>query len=157
VTHAFGKATLFMVAGVLMTQIGHTTGRDINGLGGLASKMPVTATITLIAGLSIAGTPPLAGFASEWLIFAGAASAHHVILLIFAVASTAVTAGYILWFVRRVFFGPKKENLENVKEAPLTMLIPMALLAFGAILLGIFPNLVLDYLLPIAQQIAPLL
>lgn len=156
VTHAFGKGTLFMIAGILMTQIGHNKGRDINQLGGLASKMPITATITLIAGLSIAGTPPLAGFASEWLIFAGAASAYHIVLLIFAVASTAVTAGYILWFIRRVFFGPPKEDLAAVKEAPWIMLVPVALLAFGAVLIGIFPDVVLNYLLPIAQSIAPL-
>ncbi len=156
VTHAFGKGTLFMIAGILMTQIGHVKGRDITKLGGLASKMPITATITLIAGLSIAGTPPLAGFASEWLIFAGAAAAYHVVLLIFAVASTAVTAGYILWFIRRVFFGPQREDLADVKEAPWTMLIPVALLAFGAVLIGIFPNIILDYLIPIAQHIAPL-
>jgi NADH-quinone oxidoreductase subunit M len=157
VTHAFGKATLFMVAGVLMTQIGHTKGRDINQLGGLSQKMPVTAALALIAGLSIAGTPPLAGFASEWLIFAGAASAYHIILLIFAVSSTAITAGYILWFIRRVFFGPQKDDLEDVKEAPWAMLLPMALLVFGAIIIGIFPNIILDNLLPITQLIAPLL
>ncbi|MHA1409083.1 MAG: complex I subunit 4 family protein [Candidatus Odinarchaeia archaeon] len=157
VTHAFGKATLFMVAGVLMTQVGHTKGRDINQLGGLAQQMPITTILALIAGLSIAGTPPLAGFASEWLIFAGAAEGGHIILLIFAVASTAITAGYILWFIRRVFFGPKKESLKDVKEAPWSMLIPMALLVFGAVIIGIFPYIVLDNLIPVIQNIAPLL
>ncbi|MHA1237705.1 MAG: complex I subunit 4 family protein [Candidatus Odinarchaeia archaeon] len=157
VTHAFGKGALFMVAGVLMTQVGHSRGRDITQLGGLAQKMPITATITLIAGLSIAGTPPLAGFASEWLIFAGSNLANQYLLTVFAVCTTALTAGYILWFIRRVFFGPVKEGLEDVKEAPLSMLIPMALLAFGAVLIGIFPNIIINYLLPIIQNIAPLL
>lgn len=143
-THALGKGLLFMIAGVLIIQIGHQRGRDINAMGGLARKMPYTATIALIAGLSIAGTPPLAGFASEWIIFAGGALGYTVLLVMFAVASTALTAAYILWFVKRVFFGSTPPDLENVTDSPLTMRIPMILLAALIIILGVWPAIVLN-------------
>ncbi len=143
-THALGKGLLFMVAGVLIIQVGHSRGRDINALGGLAKKMPYTTTIALIAGLSIAGTPPLAGFASEWIIFAGGALGYTVLLVIFAVASTALTASYILWFVKRVFFGETPSDLENVSESPWTMRLPMILLAALIIVIGLWPAIVLN-------------
>jgi NADH-quinone oxidoreductase subunit M len=148
VNHALCKGLLFMVAGCLMLSVGHTTGRNIDELGGLGAKMPITATITLIAGLSIAGTPPLIGFAAEWLIFAGSFSAGNYLLATLGVIGSALTAGYILWFVKRVFFGELKPGLEDVKEAPAIMLVPMAILAFFAVILGIFPNLVLQFILP---------
>jgi len=157
VNHAICKGLLFMVAGVLMHQIDPIKGRDMDKLGGLAGKMPVTATITLIAGLSIAGTPPLNGFASEVLIFAGAFSSGHILLAALAVISTVITAGYILWMIRRVFFGPPREEFENVKDPPLTMLAPMAFLAFLAILLGFYPDLVLRILVPAAEEIENLI
>ncbi|MFX0167778.1 MAG: NuoM family protein [Candidatus Hodarchaeota archaeon] len=143
-THALGKGLLFMTAGVLIVQIGHERGRDITAMGGLGRKMPWTATIALIAGLSIAGTPPLAGFASEFWIFVGGALGYAVLMLIFAVASTALTASYILWFVKRVFFGPTPADLEKVTDSPLLMRIPMIILALLIIILGVWPALVLD-------------
>ena len=166
VNHAICKGLLFMVAGVLMHQIDPIKGRDMDKLGGLAGKMPITATITLIAGLSIAGVPPLNGFVSEVLMFAGAFTAASgagswsmsiLILAAIAVISTVITAGYILWMIRRVFFGPPREEFENVKDPPLTMLAPMAFLAFLAILLGFYPDLVLRILVPAAEEIENLI
>jgi len=128
--------------------------------------MPLAATITLIAGLSIAGAPPLNGFVSEVLMFAGAFTAASgagswsmsiLILAAIAVISTVITAGYILWMIRRVFFGPPREEFENVKDPPLTMLAPMAFLAFLAILLGFYPDLVLRILVPAAEEIENLI
>jgi NADH-quinone oxidoreductase subunit M len=157
VNHAICKGLLFMVAGVLMHQIDPIKGRDMDKLGGLAGKMPITATITLIAGLSIAGTPPLNGFVSEFLIFTGAFASGHYLIAALAVISTVITAGYILWMIRRVFFGPPREEFENVKEPPLTMLAPMAILAFLAVLLGFYPDLVLRILIPAAEEIERLI
>jgi len=59
-----------------------------------------------------------------------------------------LTVGYSLWTVRRIFFGPLAEGMEDVKEAPMLMLIPMIVLAVTAVVLGVYPKLVLDYLLP---------
>jgi NADH-quinone oxidoreductase subunit M len=143
-THALGKGLLFMAAGVLIIQVGHQRGRDINAMGGLGRKMPWTATIVLIAGLSLAGTPPLAGFFSEFFIFAGAAFAYTIWLVIFSVAGSALTAAYVLWFVKRVFFGETPADMENITESPWYMRLPMILLAAYIIIIGIWPMLVVN-------------
>jgi NADH-quinone oxidoreductase subunit M len=150
-THALGKGLLFMTAGALMLQVGHTRGRDITAMGGLARKMPWTATIALIAALSIAGTPPLAGFASEWIIFAGGAFTGNFFIVLFAVASTALTASYVLWFIRRVFFGPTPPEMEKITDTPWTVRAPMIVLAVLTIVIGVWPALVVN---PIYQAIA---
>ena len=69
VTHGLGKALLFMTAGILIVQCGT---RSMTKLGGLASKMPITAVCGVIGALTIAGVPPTSGFMGEWTLFAGA-------------------------------------------------------------------------------------
>ncbi|RLE49649.1 MAG: formate hydrogenlyase [Candidatus Methanomethylicota archaeon] len=151
VSHGTCKAILFMMAGAIILE---THGiRSISKLGGLAGKMPLTATCTLIGFLGIAGTPPLNGFQSEWLIFtgafAGAINAHDTIRIIIsalALIGTVLTAGYVLWAMRRIFFGPLPEHLNEVHEAPLTVTIPMFILAFVTVILGIYPKPIVDLL-----------
>jgi NADH-quinone oxidoreductase subunit M len=151
-SHGMGKGILFMVAGIIIVQA-HGT-RSISKLGGLARKMPVTATAALIGFLTILGVPPTSGFISEFLIFLGLInSAMHplifqkLIVAIGAVVSTALTAGYTLWTMKRVFFGSMPAELGEVVEAPLTMTVPLIALAGTAIFLGIFPDLVLSGML----------
>jgi len=140
VNHAIGKGLLFMCAGVILHQTGT---RDIRKLGGLAGKMPITAISCLIGALSLAGTPPLSGFWSEWMIFGGGLAAGKVLFTLIAVISSVITAGYYLWFVWRVFFGATPENLENVKEGSWLLLIPIVALTAATIVLGIWPDLLL--------------
>ncbi len=154
-THALGKGLLFMTAGVLILQVGHNRGRDLTAMGGLARKMPWTATIALIAALSIAGTPPLAGFASEWIIFAGGAFTGNFLMVIFAVLSTALTAGYVLWFIMRVFFGPTSSEMEKVEEAPWIVRIPMAILALITVIIGFWPAIVVNPLFAALASLFP--
>jgi formate hydrogenlyase subunit 3/multisubunit Na+/H+ antiporter MnhD subunit len=139
-----------MCAGAII----HETGiRDLRQLGGLAGKMPVTAVACLIGALSIAGTPPLGGFASEWMIFFGGFQSGYTALAALAIIATILTAGYYLWMIKRVFFGEKPQGLEHVHEAPLTMLAPMMILTFFAVFFGIYPNAILQMFGPAAQQI----
>jgi NADH-quinone oxidoreductase subunit M len=151
-SHGMGKGILFMVAGIIIVQA-HGT-RSISKLGGLAKKMPVTATAALIGFLTILGVPPTSGFISEFLIFLGLInSAMHplifqkLIVAIGAVVSTALTAGYTLWTMKRVFFGSMPAEMEEVVEAPLTMTVPLIALAGTSVLLGIFPDLVISGIL----------
>jgi NADH-quinone oxidoreductase subunit M len=151
-SHGMGKGILFMVAGIIIVQA-HGT-RSISKLGGLARKMPVTATAALIGFLTILGVPPTSGFISEFLIFLGLInSAMHplifqkLIVAIGAVVSTALTAGYTLWTMKRVFFGSMPAEMEEVTEAPLTMTVPLIALAGTAIFLGIFPDLAISGML----------
>jgi len=146
-SHGMGKGILFMVAGIIIVQAHET--RSISKLGGLARRMPVTATAALIGFLTILGVPPTSGFISEFLIFFGAVKSsmqplffERLVISIAGVVSTAITAGYTLWTMKRVFFGPLPANVAEVNEAPLTMTAPLIVLAGIAVLLGIFPDLV---------------
>ncbi|NHJ48818.1 MAG: NADH-quinone oxidoreductase subunit M [Asgard group archaeon] len=153
VSHALAKGSLFMVAGILMTQIDHHKGRDIRQLGGLAYKMPITAVVGLIAALSLSGLPPLAGFMSEWIIFEGGLQFTAgptgfplgIVAMIFAILSTALTATYTLLFMKNVFLGPEKEEFKDVKDPNWTMWVPLVILAALSFIIGILPKSVLNF------------
>lgn len=143
VNHAVCKSLLFMCAGVIMHQTGT---RNIRRLGGLADKMPITCAASLIGALSLAGTPPLNGFWSEWMIFSGGVFSGKILITTIAVVSTAITAGYYLWFLWRAFFGTTPKNLENTRKPSWLMRIPIIVLAVIAVVVGIWPDLVLRLL-----------
>jgi len=156
VSHGLGKAVLFLSVGAIMHQTGI---RDIRQLGGLAARMPISAVAFLIGAMNISGIPPTVGFISKLMIFMGAfgPGAHAIgtdfILALVAILSTALTVGYTMWTMRRIFYGPLPEHLEEVKEADLYMTIPMILLCALSIILGIYPRPILDPLLQIVGEI----
>jgi len=132
VTHGLAKSLLFMAAGSII----HMTGeRDIERLGGLMRPMWFTASVFLIGGLSIAGTPPLAGFFSEWMIFAGGFQSNLGLYTMIALLGTALTLGYYLKAFMYVF--ARGEAQVTVREAPASMAAPMAVLAAAIILAGV--------------------
>jgi NADH-quinone oxidoreductase subunit M len=156
VSHGTGKAILFLAAGSIILQT-HGT-RSIKQLGGLAGKLPLTATAALIGSLVIIGAPPLNGFQAEWILFYGAFTGAFMteslirqVLVVLALASTPVTAGYALWMIKRVFFGETPSHLESVVEAKAAITIPLLFLGFLSLLIGIYPGLLLDRLLPILE------
>jgi NADH-quinone oxidoreductase subunit M len=153
VSHGLGKGILFMMAGTIIMQA-HGL-RSIGKMGGLASKMPITATAALLGFLTIMGIPPTTGFISEFLIFAGsfnqaltASSMLRISISFLAVVSTALTAGYSLWAVKRIFFGPLPAELNEVSEAPWTVTGPLLVLGVASLIIGIYPDLVERLLLP---------
>jgi NADH-quinone oxidoreductase subunit M len=158
VTHGLGKGILFMVAGAIIMQA-HGL-RSIGKMGGLAYKMPITATAALIGFLTIMGIPPTTGFISEFLIFAGSfkeaftlGSMLRIALSFLGVVSTAITAGYSLWAVKRIFFGKLPDELNNVTEAPWVVTGPLLVLAAVSLILGVYPDLVERLLLPTVKMI----
>jgi NADH-quinone oxidoreductase subunit M len=151
VSHGFGKCILFCIAGILISQTGT---RSIKKMGGLAAKMPITATLAIIGFFVISGVPPTIGFMSKFMIFTGVFSSaltnssEQLFVAVIAIIMTVLTVGYSLWTVRRIFFGPLAEGMEKVKEAPTLMLIPIVVFTLLAIVIGIYPKLVTDFLLP---------
>src|ERR671921_1308797 len=121
ITHGLGKAILFMMAGSIILQTGT---RSMSKLGGLAGKMPYTAVITMIGGLTIIGIPPTSGFMSEWILFGGVlqtavhdADPARAILFGFGILTTVLSSAYILWMYKRIFFGKIPERLVNVRDS----------------------------------------
>ncbi len=161
INHAFSKGLLFMTAGTVIHQTGK---RDITQMGGLSNKMPVTAFLAAVGAMSIAGSPPLSGFSSEWLMFLGGfqvyfatGSTSFLILTILAVSSSILSAGYMLRFIWKVFLGPNPEDLEQVTDGPRSMLIPQVLLGVLIVLFGIFPGIAVDIILPAVQHLADII
>jgi len=160
INHAFSKGLLFMTAGAVIHQTGL---RDITKMGGLSNKMPITAFAAAIGMMSIAGSPPLSGFASEWMMFLGGFQAAvegaavtswpFFIISILAVSSSILSAGYMLRFFWKVFLGPHPDELEEVKESSNSMTIPMIILGILIVIFGIFPGLALDVIVPAVQGI----
>jgi NADH-quinone oxidoreductase subunit M len=144
VNHAVSKGLFFLSAGSIMKQLEI---RDISEMGGLAGKMPITATSSAVAALSIAGVPPFACFISEFLIFVGAFQTINKDNLYFLptalmLIATVLSLAYALRYISHVFLGPTK--LEEAKEAPFFMKSAMIILAVIVILLGILPTFFLS-------------
>jgi NADH-quinone oxidoreductase subunit M len=120
--------------------------RDIAVLGGLAHNMPVIATVMVIAGLASLGLPSMSGFVAEVMVFLGSVE-RFAPATILAVVGIVLTAGYILWMVERVFFGPRSERWEGLGDARSWWeQIPMAALAAVIIGVGIYPAAIVDIL-----------
>lgn len=151
--HATFKGSLFMVAGT----VDHETGtRDIRKLGGLATLMPITATLALFGTFSMAGIPLpfLNGFYSKELFFgssielqegATALSSFLVeIIPYLAVLGSIFTFVYSMYFVFGTFWGPKQLDKLPKKphEAPIGMLIAPGILVLGVVLIGLVPSLI---------------
>jgi NADH-quinone oxidoreductase subunit M len=152
ITHAIGKGILFMMAGIIIVKVGT---RSISKLGGLAGKMPITAVCAVIGALTIMGIPPTAGFMGEWILFAGAlqtaieeGSTLRAVGFGLGLIATVLTMSYLLWMLKRVFFGKTPKHLENVKEGSWYMTVPMMVLAGFSIVLGIYPDIFYRSILP---------
>ncbi|MEM0364067.1 MAG: NADH-quinone oxidoreductase subunit M [Candidatus Nitrosocaldus sp.] len=158
VSHGTGKALLFMMAGMLIMQAGT---RSLARLGGLAGKMPITAVTAMIGGLAIMGIPPTNGFMAEWMLFLGvlesAVSVEHgslvrVVAFALAMAATVLTAAYILWMYKRIFYG-SREGMEHVKEGSMYMAAPMMFLAVLTIVIGIYPDMFTSIIVPFMKAL----
>ena len=142
--HGFFKGGLFLTAG----SVQHAAGtRDMNQLGGLAQKMPQTTLSWLIGIGSMMGIPLMSGFASKWMLYAAALQAGWAVP---AVVAWAVSLGTVFLGVKAtsaVFLGPLTKATKDAHESPPTMVWGMGFLAAGTIVLGIAPQLAVNYIL----------
>lgn len=152
VTHGLGKGILFMMAGIIIVRVGT---RSISKLGGLAGRMPITAVCAVIGALTIMGVPPTSGFMGEWILFYGALetavaedSVLRMVTFGLGLVATALTMSYMLWMLKRIFFGKTPEHLANVREASWYMTAPMMVLAGFTIVIGIYPDIFLESIVP---------
>jgi proton-translocating NADH-quinone oxidoreductase chain M len=159
VTHGLGKAILFMMAGSIILQTGT---RSMSKLGGLAGNMPYTAVITMIGALTIIGIPPTSGFMSEWILFAGVLQTAvydsdplRVVLFGFGILTTVLSSAYILWMYKRIFFGKIPERLVGVKDSNRYITGTMAVLAGLTLILGVYPDPILNPLTGYIESIFP--
>ena len=142
--HGFFKGGLFLTAG----SVQHAAGtRDINKLGGLAGKMPQTTLSWLIGAGSMAGVPLMSGFASKWMLYAAALQAGWAVPAMVAWAVSLGTVFLVAKSTSAVFLGPTTEATKDAHESPPTMLWGMGFIAAGSVILGVAPQLAVNYLL----------
>lgn len=142
-SHAVFKGLFWLVTAAIILRTGKTQFKD---MGGLAEKMPYTFAMGMIAVLSLAGIPPMAGFASKWLIYEAAISAHMPLVAGSIFLGSALAFAYVVRFLYAVWFGQRPSDLEDVKEAPLPLLIAMTVLAIPNVLFGVAPGIVTGYI-----------
>jgi formate hydrogenlyase subunit 3/multisubunit Na+/H+ antiporter MnhD subunit len=154
VNHSAFKGCLFLAAG----SVQHAAGtRDLDRLGGLARRMPVTAALFGIGALSICALPPFSGFASEWLLlqgflrgFADRSPATAVALLAcvaaLALAGGLTAAGFVKAFGIGFLGQPRTPAAADAREAAPSMAAGTALLAVPCVVLGVVPGTVMPVL-----------
>jgi len=160
-SHVLMKGLLFLGAGSVL----HATGtRDVERHGGLLARMPRTGLLMLIGATAITALPPLAGFASEWLVYLGlldgslrpSGTGLAMILGVAALAAVGVLA--TLCFVRAIGLAllgqPRSAEAARAHESGPGLLIPMAALAAGVVAMPFVAWLVVGALAPVAEQIA---
>ncbi|WP_458185624.1 hydrogen gas-evolving membrane-bound hydrogenase subunit E [Haladaptatus sp. NG-WS-4] len=137
--HALFKAALFLVAGIIAHEAGT---RKIKHLGGLRHDLPITAAITVVAALGMAGVPPFNGFYSKEFLFEAAYHAAEAtgglawLYPVVAVFGSVFTFLYSVKFMM-LFFGEKPKGLGHVHRPPAVMLVPPAILGTIAALIGL--------------------
>jgi len=157
IPHALGETILFLMAGSLILR---TNTRSMSNLGGIARKMPYTATIAMIAVLTMIGVPPTTGFMAEWIMFTGALQtgtenmdSFRVVLFSIAILTTILTSSYLLVMYRKIFFGKISPRFEKLRDVNRYSIIPMAFVASLALFLGVYPAPVINPIITYSETI----
>jgi NADH-quinone oxidoreductase subunit L len=135
-THAFFKALLFLGSGSVIHALGGE--QDMRKMGGLWSKIPITAWTFLLATIAISGIPPLAGFVSKDAILAASFNARPLLWAI-GFVTAGMTAFYMFRLVFLTFFGESRvpHDVEHhIHESPRSMTVPLMILAVLSVVGG---------------------
>src|SRR5882724_6813509 len=138
-THAFFKALLFLGSGSVIYAMHHE--QDIRNMGGLWRKIPFTFFVMSIGTLSLTGFPFFAGYFSKDAIIESAYASHNPLgtyAYILTIAAAGLTSFYSWRLIFKTFFGDPhdEEHYDAAREAPMWMLVPIGVLAVGAVFSG---------------------
>jgi len=132
--HSVFKSLLFLNSGA----VEYATGtRDLQKMGGLMTKMPITGTTSLIASMSIAGIPPFNGFWSKLIIIIACVQANRLGYAFWAVLASILTLASFMKVMKYAFFGKLREKWNKVEEVPVFMKLAMVILALICVVGGV--------------------
>ncbi len=142
--HTLVKLLLFInVAGIIYV----TSKSKFSELGGLIYRMPQSFVLLLIGIITLAGMPPLGGFASKYLIYNTLLEHGNLLILSAMMFSSAAAFLYIYKLIYGIYLGhPTSKKLESVKEVPFLFLLPQYVIAVIVVVLGTLPGLITPYL-----------
>ena len=136
--HAIMKAGLFLLIGNVLFQLGSVKIEDMAGIG---RKMPITMAGFVIMGLSLLGTPGTVGFISKWYLGLAAVEQGQWWLVALIVIASVITMIYIGRVVEVAYFREPTEKVAQLREAPLSLLVPAFVLVGAAIYFGLDTSL----------------
>lgn len=147
--HGVSTGGLFLLIGMIYERT-HT--REINKYGGLASAMPLFTIAFIIVTMSSIAVPLTNGFIGEFLILLGSFEFSPWVAA-FSVTGVILGASYMLWMVKKVFFGPageivqdsQKEDGHALEDLSIREMVVMAPIIILIVVMGIFPNLFMDF------------
>jgi len=150
VNHGLTTGALFLLVGMIYDRR-HT--KQIAEFGGLQKVMPIYAGFFLFMIFASIGLPGLNGFVGEFLVLIGSYTTLPVLTII-AASGVILAAIYLLWAYERVFTGipDKEENktLSDLSPREISLLAPLAVLV---VLLGLYPNILLDKIAPSTEAV----
>ena len=159
--HALFKSLLFLGAGAVLTATG---ARDVERLGGLIRRMPVTSALFLVGCVAISALPPLNGFVSEWLTFQAVLQSPDLpqwglrimvpaVGALLALAAALAGACFVRAFGVTFLGRPRSAAAETAREVDRVSLAAMTALATLCVLAGLLPGVAIDALAPVAEAV----
>ncbi len=150
--HILYDACLFLSVGSVEYR---TRTTELDNLGGLGVKMPLTMFCFIIAAFSISGVPPFNGFYSKWMVYQGVIELNKetnlwIIFLVAAMFGSVLTLASFLKMIHSLFLGERPKELDKVREVRFGMITPTLILALLCIIFGIFAEQI-----PLARLIYP--
>jgi len=141
VNHMFFKDLLFLSAGAIF----YKTGIDnLNELGGIARKMPITFAVFMVAVFSTAGVPMFSGFVSKWMIYHALMAKGYIFLAIFTLLGSVMILLVFVKFMHSAYLGKMDSSFEEIEKVDWYMAMPMIILAGLNIIMGVFPYIILS-------------
>ncbi|HHU75643.1 MAG TPA: monovalent cation/H+ antiporter subunit D family protein [Firmicutes bacterium] len=143
ITHAFMKICLFLSAGAVYYQTERTKVIQFSGLG---YQMPVTMAAFTVSAFSMVGIPLFGGFITKYGLAMGSLEAGNPYFIILIVISGLLNASYFFPIIWQSYFTSEHNTKLVMDRVPLSMLVPIVIMALGVIYMGLFPGGPLSFL-----------
>ncbi|HAP31669.1 MAG TPA: monovalent cation/H+ antiporter subunit D family protein [Firmicutes bacterium] len=143
IVHALMKVCLFLAAGAIYYQTGR---KKVTQFSGLGYRMPITMAAFTVAAFSMVGIPLFGGFISKYGLAVGSLEANNPYFIVLIVISGLLNAAYFFPIVWQAYFTSGHGVKLELDKVPVTMLIPIVVVALGILYMGIFPGGTLAFL-----------
>jgi len=151
VSHGLITGLLFVVVGLIYERT-HT--RQIADMSGLARRLPLLAVVLVVAGFASLGLPSLSGFVAELLVFLGTFE-RFIPMTALGIFGIVLSAGYILWMLQRVLFGPAMERWDSLADATQWWeRVPLAAMVAAIFFIGLWPAFLVNMISKAVEQIS---
>jgi NADH-quinone oxidoreductase subunit N len=138
-----------MVIGIL----NHHGFKTLDDVAGIGKKLPIASIALIVAGLSLAGVPPFGGFMAKYFVFTAAIGANYTWLAVIGVLTSILQTAYIFRLVNIMFGKQPKNNIPITFNMNKKIFIPIFIMVGAIFILGLFPDIVLQLIQPIINQL----